>query len=190
MFMISSCSNSAGKPPGSVGSAPESAGSVSSGDPASVADGNFSAVFDGQSISGTGTDEPMQLTNSAFVYPDGDSKKKLLIDVCDWTKPGEKFTHFFRLWLPDETGAWTITHASPDHNKYMILADVETDEHGHYTSDSVTMTITSITSTRVTGKFSGHFKLSNDTPASTKKTVDVTDGQFDVPLATSKVRPV
>src|ERR1700755_54152 len=89
--------------------------------------GSFSAVLDGQPVSGTGTDQPLQQLNSAFVYDDDNGKTKLLIDLCTWKNPDEgKSTHSIRMWTPNETGTWTIDDSSPLHNKCSMYLDVDT----------------------------------------------------------------
>jgi hypothetical protein len=56
-------------------------------------------------------------------------------------------------------------------------------------ADGFAVTITSLTAARVAGVFSGKMTLSPDTPNAPKKTVTVTDGSFDIPMATSKLVP-
>lgn len=189
-ILWTACGNSSSTPTTAAGNAtttPTATPAAAGGG----ANGSFSAVFDGIPVSGTGTDQPLQQLNSAFVYDSDSGQTKLLIDLCTWKNPDEgKFTHSIRFWAPNETGTWTIDENSPLHNKYSLYLDVDTGSMSRFTMGTFTLTITSVNGTHVTGTFSAHLTLSNDTPRGPKKSMDVTDGKFDVPIATSKVRPV
>jgi hypothetical protein len=52
------------------------------------------------------------------------------------------------------------------------------------------VTITTVSSTRVSGIFSGELTLSNDTPRGNKKEITLSDGKFDVPFSTGNIRPL
>jgi hypothetical protein len=54
-------------------------------------------------------------------------------------------------------------------------------------SKEAEVTITRISSSRVTGTFSGKFSVPHDTPNVPKTEIVITDGKFDIPLATLKV---
>jgi hypothetical protein len=185
LLCFDACSNSAGNTNSSAKPTASSDAAASSGP-----DGNFSMSLDGQAISGKGTDQPLQQVNSAFIYDDGDSAKKLLVNLAAWKNPDDKATHYIRMWTPATSGTWTVTRQSPLHYRYSAYVDYAIGSMSRFNAESFTITITSISANRVTGKFSGHFGLSDDTPSGPKKTVEITDGVFDLPIATSKVRPV
>ncbi len=61
-----------------------------------------------------------------------------------------------------------------------------TSDFANYIDDPITVTITSISSARVAGTFSGKYTLQKGTGNSnSKQTIEVTDGKFDIPFSTS-----
>ncbi len=56
-----------------------------------------------------------------------------------------------------------------------------------YYSKEAEVTITSISSSRVSGTFSGKFSVPHNTPNVPKTEIIITNGKFDIPLATLKV---
>jgi len=190
-FLLLSCSgngaNSTGKD--SSGTAVTSADAGSSG----IGSASWSAVIDGQAVSGTGIDG-LQQRNAAYIVPVGSNNDK---EVMFWlfdTKDGAddaKFSHSIKLYVPDKAATFPINEHSPYHSTYgMTLNIILDDTHSarYYTKD-ITVTITSLTSSRVSGTFSGTLQISPDTPNAPKKEVTVSDGKFDIPMATSKIIP-
>jgi hypothetical protein len=159
------------------------ASSDSSGDIQS----SFSATLDGVKITGNGVDE-FQLVNAAFIYPQADNSKRLLFFLKS-TKDGSdpKPDYSFRFSIPDKEGVFTknINDGQP----YDITLDFLNGDRSRYWSQAVTVNLTSITTSRIQGTFSGKFILSNDTPRGNKKEVTIADGKFDIPFSTSKITP-
>lgn len=175
---IASCTNSAGNP-----AAPGA--NASSDSPASIAEGTWSAVIDGQPVSGKGTEGELQQTNAAYVLPDDQGKPRILFQAATPKDANNKFTWFLKIYLPDQTGSWTIAKGDPTYRTYKIY--VMGANISQYQSVSLNIAVTSLSSTHVAGTFSGHFKLSVD-PGNSKP-LEITDGKFDMPMATSKVHP-
>ena len=159
------------------------ASSNSSGDIKS----SFSATLDGVEITGNGVDD-LQLVNTAFIYPQSNDSKRLLFFLKS-TKNGSdtKPDYSFRFSIPDKEGMFTKNIR--DGQPYDTTLDFLTGDLSRYWSQAVTVNLTSITASRIQGTFSGKFVLSDDTPRGNKKEVTVTDGKFDIPYSTSKMRP-
>jgi hypothetical protein len=160
----------------------------------SAAPGNatWSATIDGQAVSGTGIDG-LQQRNAAYQVPGSAGEKTLLFYLFD-TKDGAddaKFTHSMRFYLPYKEGAKHIDRSSPDHGRYGITVNlVPDDNHAYrYSEAGIDVTFTAITASHVTGTFSGKFTVSPDSPNAPKSEITVTDGKFDIPMATSKLIP-
>ena len=182
--LLSACSgNNAKTNTGSPSDNPGTSGATSSGD------ASFSATIDGSNISGHGIDE-MQLMNTAFIYPGREDKnsKRLLFNL-DSTKDSSdtKPDYAFTFSIPDKEGVFTKN--LHDGQPYDIFLGFLTGDLSRYTSQAVTVNLTSITASRIAGTFSGKFILSNDTPNGKKREVTVTDGKFDIPFSTGNLRP-
>jgi hypothetical protein len=150
----------------------------------SLGKATFSALIDGAPVAG-GPIDNMQQQNAAYTIPGSDGAPTLLFYLSDM-QPGEdgstRVTHSFRVMLPKAPGAAS--------NAYIGLSmNLDASHAARYSTASATVTITSITATRVTGTFSGTMKLSPDTPNVPKRTVTITEGKFDIPVATSKLIP-
>ena len=143
----------------------------------------FSAQIDGAPVSGGAIDD-MQQQNAAYVIPGGDSAAPtLLFYLFDSKTPNDpNFAHSFRIQVPKALGPAAGAHLTLN----MILDPNHT---ARYSSSSPTIVITSLTATRVAGTFSGKMSVSPDTPNAPKSEVTVTDGKFDIPMATSKLTP-
>ena len=169
----------------------ENASTSSSNTNASPADASFSATIDGKSIAGGKVDE-LQLTNTVFLYPDGEDKNKILLFDLASDKNGEDF-YSLRFYVINKEGAQTITSNGGSERKYYVRLDFNlrsADNFAIYNGDSLIVTINKITSSRVTGTFSGAFTLSNDSRSKPYKSpVVVTDGKFDIPFSTGNLRP-
>jgi len=161
---------------------------------ASAADlqASFSASLDGVSITGNGVDE-MQQQNAAYIVPGPNGVGKTLLFYLWATKNGAdtKANYSIRFYLPAGQGQHSAKRYD-DHscNCGMTLnTDIATNTVTRYGGNAFTITITSMTATRITGTFSGNFNLSPDTPNSPRKTATITDGKFDIPMATSRLIP-
>jgi len=174
-------------------SATADTGGPDKGTAGAAASGNasFSAVIDGQSVAGKGTDE-LQLKNTAFIYPaQGNTDKYLLFDLQS-DKNGDDF-YGFRFYTADKEGEFTVENAKKSGYRCSIRLDFNLrsqDNFAVYTGDSVTVTIQKITSTGMSGTFAGEFKLSDLSRSKPyKNKVNVTNGQFEIPFSTGNMRP-
>jgi hypothetical protein len=174
-LLLSSCSRSTGA------GAAEQAGSTTSSD---LGKSSFSAVIDGTVVSG-GVIRAMQLENAAFLIPDNNGGEPTLgfwlndiKTAADDTQP----TYALKFLLPKKMGPATKAYLGIDIN-------LDKTHSANYYSSHPTIVITSLDAARVAGTFSGTFKLSPDTPDVPKTEVAITDGKFDIPFATSKLRP-
>lgn len=141
----------------------------------------FSALIDGERVSGGAIDD-MQQQNAAYTIPSGDGGN-LLFYLFDAKVPNDPhFSHSFRLYLPKKLG----TASKADLTLNIIL---DPSHEARYSTSTPDFTITSLTDTRVSGTFSGRMKVSPDTPNVSKTEVSVTEGKFDIPMATSKLTP-
>lgn len=143
----------------------------------------FSATVDGVAVSG-GAIDGLQQANAAHIVPDDNGgAPKLRFWLFDTKKANEtKVMHSFRIEVPNKTG---VNQNSPM-KAHMILSNGHS---AHYESKNAVVTITSISSTRVTGTFSGKFSVPHDTPYVSKTEIMITDGKFDIPMATIKAYP-
>jgi len=152
----------------------------------------FSATIDGKSISGGKVDE-LQLTNTAFLYPDGDDKNNVLLFDLASDKNGDDY-YSLRFYVINKEDTQTITSNAGSERKYYVRLDFylrSADNFAIYNGDSLIVTINKITSSRVTGTFSGVFTLSNDSRSKPYKSpIVVTDGKFDIPFSTGNLRPI
>lgn len=146
---------------------------------------SFSANIDREAISGGAIDD-MQLQNTAFIYPTADSSGKKLLFFLHSDKKGD-MAWSFRFSIPDKTGPFI--KKDRDDQPFDITLDFLGGDNSRYGAEDVTVNIISVTSSMVTGTFSGKFLLGVDTPNGIKKEVTVTDGKFDVPFSTGNIRP-
>jgi len=157
----------------------------------SPGDASFSVTIDGIPVSGSAIDE-MQLTNTAFIYPAAENSPKRLLFFLNSDKKGDDF-YSFRFSLPDKEGVYKFTHETDEDCHCYVRLDNNlrsADNFSRYDEDSVTVTIDKITSTRISGTFSGNLRLSDDTRSKPyKSNVVVTDGKFDIPFSTGNLRP-
>jgi hypothetical protein len=131
---------------------------------------SFSALVDGTNFSSnTGTDN----LNAAFHMKGED--KHLFFMLCDPDNPVQKLNFD----VPAKVGSTTVAILP----KYAFEGYVNKD-FAAYDDDGVTITINSISDTRVSGTFSGTYKAEGNYPKA-KPSVVVTDGKFDIPFSTS-----
>ncbi len=147
---------------------------------------HFSCKVNGVAVSGSGTDE-MQLHNTvnANTMEDGSKQLKMLLFTSEYAK-NTKTGYSFLIRCPDETGSFSKMGNSDHRIKVYLHMDVGGGPQ--FYEDSISVTIISLSATRVTGTFSG--KLISDTYTSDHKRMQavITDGVFDVPFSTSNVR--
>lgn len=178
--LLASCS---GKPPASDASSGGAvAGADSAGAPASLGKATFSVQVDGQSVSG-GAIGSLQLQNAAYTVPSGSGAPTLLFYLADTKTPTDTApSHLFRFDIPKSEGLVTPTNVS-------LTINLDPSHMAKYSTSKATVTITGLTAQRVSGTFSGTLDHSSDTPNVPKATVAITDGKFDIPMATSKMIP-
>jgi hypothetical protein len=185
-YLLSSCGSSTNANAGKG-----SASTASSNTNASVGDASFSAIIDGTAISGKEIDE-MQLTNTAFIYPASENSPKRLLFFLNSDKKGEDF-YSFRFSLPDKEGVYKFNKNNNENCHCYIRLDNNlrsSDNFSRYDEDSVMVAIDKITSSGISGTFSGNLKLSDDTRSKPYKSrVSVTDGKFDIPFSTGNLKP-
>lgn len=185
LFVACSGRSSASASRDTVFEDPTTPGSSSSGD------ANFSVIIDGTAVSGNVIDE-MQLTNTAFTYAASENSPKRLLFFLNSNKKGDDF-YSFRFSFPDKEGVYKFTkETDEDCHCYLLLDNnlKSSDNFSRYDEDSVTVTIDRITSTKVSGTFSGILKLSDDTRSKPyKKNAIISGGKFDIPFSTGNLRP-
>ena len=136
-------------------------------------DASFSCILDGKEVSGKTTDQNI---NAAF-HLTGDNKGQIFFRLSDMNDIGNKL--MFQ--VPAKEGTTTVND-TPDYSyEGYITSDFET-----YIDDPIMVTINSISSSRVSGTFSGKYTIQEGSGNSnSKQTIEVTDGKFDIPFSTS-----
>ncbi len=136
-------------------------------------DASFSCILDGKEVSGKGTDQNI---NAAF-HLTGDDKGQIFFRLSDMNDIGNKL--MFQ--VPAKEGSTTFNVTPTNSTGGYMTSDFAT-----YIDDPITVTINSISSSRVSGTFSGKYTLQKGSGnSSSKQTIEVTDGKFDIPFSTS-----
>ncbi|HMH24653.1 MAG TPA: hypothetical protein VK563_22915 [Puia sp.] len=173
-FLFTGCFSAAGSnPTGDRAAKDVSADPAASANAGSPGGGNasFSAIVDGVKFSSnTGTGN----LNAAFRVKGGESP--VFFMLADPENPVQKLT----FQLPDKTGSTTISILP----KFSFEGYV-TKDWVVYVDDGVTVNVTSISGSRISGTFSGNYKLENAKAPDVKQTIQITDGKFDIPFSTS-----
>ena len=139
----------------------------------SDSDAGFSCVLDGKEFSGKGTDQNI---NAAF-HLTGDDKGQIFFRLSDMNNIGVKLMFQVQGKVGSTTFNFTPTYSYGGY----ITSDFAT-----YIDDPVTVTINSISSSGVSGTFSGKYTLQKGTGNSnSKQTIEVKDGKFNIPFSTS-----
>ena len=149
--------------------------SDNSGSGSSNGDASFSCELDGKVFSESGTNGNI---NAAFRAKDNDKKEEIFFILADVNDPSQKLNFI----IPDKTGTTTIQNSPPHFSmEGLVLKGFVT-----YTDGPVTVIVTSLTPSRVTGTFSGKYTLSDKgSDSNAKQTIEVTDGKFDIPFSTN-----
>lgn len=160
-------------------------------DAAPIGNASWSATIDGVEVTGKGTDE-LQLRNTAFIYPaQGDKDKYILFDLNS-DKKGDDF-YGFRFYSPDKEGQFTVQDAKKAGYRYSVRLDFNlrsTDNFAIYSGDALPLVIDKISSTEISGTFSGQLKLSDLSRSKPyKQEISVANGKFDIPFSTGNLRP-
>lgn len=178
--------------PASSAQADQGDGSATGSVSSQGADATFSATIDGVAVTGKGVQQPLQLQNAAFVLPRQGAGTKHVMFVLASTKDGNDTQADYSLTFrfPPHTGTFVHSGSYESCTCDIMLAEhIVSGNLAQYHADTVTITVTSMTATRIAGTFSGNFKLSNDTPNATQKRATVTNGKFDIPMSTGNVTP-
>lgn len=167
-----------------------SAGAIKNNDdtnsPASTpvaSDAHFSCTIDGQAVSGGAIDAWQQFNTGSIV--DVDQGKELLFYLRNIKsgEPGSAYTYSLRFAVPDKTGSMSY---GPEEEGWGIEADIKKagGSEATYFTDSFNIGITTLSPTRAAGTFSGKFKIRDgEQNPDNKKEIEVTDGKFDIPMA-------
>lgn len=145
---------------------------------------SWSAVIDGQPVSGGSIDNGFQQPNgyqSNVAYADEvDNGKELLFYLTDPKSTSSPNMHSLRFSVPDKAGNSSF---GAEENGWDIEVDifVNKDHTARYNSDSFTINITNLSDTRVSGTFSGKFSLNGNINDTDKKEIEISDGKFDIP---------
>jgi hypothetical protein len=139
----------------------------------STSDASFSCKLDGKEFSGKGTDQNI---NAAF-HLTGNNKGQIFFRLSDMNNIGDKM--MFQ--VPAKEGSTTFKVTSTYSYGGYITSDFAT-----YIDNPLTVTINSISSSGVSGTFSGKYTLQKGSGNSnSKQTIEVTEGRFNIPFSTS-----
>ncbi len=160
--------------------------------PSSASTGNavFSYSLDGTKVSGGEVDE-LQIDNVAEIYqpPSDPGNKELRFSLNDGEeKNTDIVAHSLLFTIPYKTGTLDLT---PDQqtNWFINLFLPGGQVVGSrlvYGQESFHITITNISSVRISGTFSGTMKKSEADKSSAKSELTITDGKFDIPIRNTK----
>ena len=153
---------------------------AAAGETSELGSSTFALKADGVGVHG-GTIDDLQLFNAAHTIP-GNGGNDVLLWLSDENFPGTKSAaHALRLQFSKQLGDVTAS----------ALFDTQLDaQHTARYVGKLAINVTSLTATRLVGRFSGDLNLSPDTPNVPKPTDKLSEGTFDVPFATSKVVPM
>jgi hypothetical protein len=130
-------------------------------------------MLDGKEFSGTGTDQNI---NAAF-HLTGENKSQIMIRLSRLDNPEEKL--MFQVAAKEGSTTFNVTPT------YSYIGYI-TKGYINYLDNPLTVTITSLTATRVSGTFSGTYTLSKGSgDSNAKQTIEVTDGKFNIPFSAS-----
>ena len=147
-----------------------------SGTSATDGDASFSCMLDGKEFSGKGTD---QNANAAF-HLAGTNKGLISFKLADLSNKGV-YENYLMFRVPGKEGSTTLrVMGNNDQYGYIFKRDI------NYNDNPVTVTITSLSPTRVSGTFSGTFTRAVS-GYDAKQTIQVTNGKFDIPFSTSPI---
>ncbi len=149
----------------------------------SSGDARFSYSLDGAEISGGPTEDIAASFNNQAQVTQNDYGKSVAFFLNDASNDDAvTYPHSIRFVVKAAMGTQQVS-ADEDHWSVQLFIS----SGGSYTiygGEAFTVTITSISASRVSGTFSGKFKLA--TPGAGKGELTVTDGKFDIPLGADK----
>jgi hypothetical protein len=148
-----------------------------SGSATSGTDAVFSYTVQGKKVSGGHTDV-IQISNIAYIQKSGATTNLqfFLNDVYDDNT--STFAHSLRFSIPAKTGTTQLADGQDNGHVELFVAKGSEGNYVVYGNEAFTVTVSDISSTRVSGSFSGKVK-SASAPADE---LTITDGKFDVPL--------
>lgn len=147
----------------------------------STGDAVFSYNLDGTKISG-GEVDALMTSNVAGVTKSNGNSDMLSFFLNDAYKD-ETVAHSLRFEIPDKTGTVALTAGEDNGHVELFLGSGGEGKYVVYGNEAFTVTVTNVSSTRVSGTFSGQEKLVESTGTGTGKSVlTITDGKFDIPV--------
>jgi hypothetical protein len=169
--LMNSCSN------GPAGSNPGAAAFGGSGSAKSGTDAVFSYTLQGKKISGGPTDV-IQVSNIAYIQNSGSTTNMqfFLNDVYD--DNSSAYAHSLRFSIPAKTGTTQLAPGQDNGHVELFLSKGTDGAYDVYGNAAFTVTVIDITSTRVSGTFSGKVKLTS----AQADDLSIADGTFDIPL--------
>jgi hypothetical protein len=172
--MVSSCGNR------NAGSRPEVAAIGGSGSATSGTDAVFSYTLQGKKISG-GTTDVIQVSNIAYIQKSGQitNIQFFLNDIYDDNT--STFAHSLRFTVPAKTGTTQLAPGQDNGHVELFVSKGSDGAYIVYGNEAFTINVSAITSTRVSGTFSGKVKSASETGDE----FAITDGKFEVPLGTT-----
>ena len=144
----------------------------------------FSYNLDGTKISGGDVDALMMSNVAAVTQSDNGNKLSFFLNNA-YKDNTETFAHSLRFAIPGKTGTVALTADEDNFNVQLFLASGEDGKYVMYANEGFSVTVTSISATRVSGTFSGKLKLFEGTSAD-KNEFTITDGKFDIPVRPNK----
>lgn len=149
----------------------------------SSGDAHFSYNLDGTKISGgSSEDMPASFNNQAHVSQNDYGKSvAFFLNDASADNDGVMYPHSIRFVVKATTGMQQVT-ADEDHWSVQLFIS-SGDSYIVYSGEAFTISVTNISASRVSGTFSGKFKIA--TPGAGKEELTVTDGKFDIPIGTA-----
>ena len=140
----------------------------------STGDASFSCKIHGKEFSSS---EKTEMLNVA-VNLIGHNKGKVIFSLSDLKENASGAVDMLSFIVPGKKGSFTLTASnSTPLDDYMLQGIF-------YVPNPVTVNIISISATKIAGTFSGKYGMPSG--AGYSKTVEVTDGKFDIPFSTSE----
>ena len=154
-----------------------SQGNAASRQASSGADAVFSYTLKGKTISG-GSVDVIQTSNVAHIEKSakGTTVQFFLNDAYD--DNASAFPHSLRFALPSKTGTTQLTTDGDIGHVELFISKGSDGAYVIYGNESFTVTVSDISSTRISGTFSGKVK-SISAPI---EELTIADGKFDIPL--------
>jgi hypothetical protein len=147
----------------------------------SPGDAVFSYNLDGTKISGSESDALMMSNVAAVTKSDGNPDKLSFFLNDAYKENTETVAHSLRFEIPDKTGTVALTAGGDGGFVELFLATSEEGKYVVYGNEPFTVTVTNISSTRVSGTFSGKVKIAPG-QSQGKDEFTITDGKFDIPV--------